>query len=138
MIDPLHSCIYQVNTHNLPCLSFRALWRSCVKRDRERDGWGALLQGCASIHGHGDHGVHQRGLKHTLQGSHAERDELPCLCCLCLCYCCYCPPSCTLRLPKVSLSLSLCVNIKKVNWSWANSFCVPVCMSLQIESASST
>jgi hypothetical protein len=55
--------------------------------------------------------MHQRWLKHTLQGGHFEGDELPCLCCLCLCHCCDCPPSCTLYLSKVSLCFSLFLSL---------------------------
>lgn len=105
----VHSpCYCLVTSHNTTNREKKeiiiAINRSLQPRELVGDGWTReiLLQRCAAVHGHGGYGMHQRGLKHTVQSSYFEGDESLCFCCLFLWCCCSCSSSCPFLLLQVT------------------------------------
>lgn len=105
----VHSpCYCLVTSHNTTNREKKeiiiAINRSLQPRELVGDGWTGeiLLPRCAAVHGHGGYGMHQRGLKHTVQSSYFEGDESLCFCCLFLWCCCSCSSSCPFLLLQVT------------------------------------
>lgn len=105
------SSFYKWNRQKKHTLKSRELRK--WSRGSERDGWEALLQGCAPIHSNGCNRVHKRWCQCSIQSSYSKGVELLCLHCLFICCLHSCSPFASPLLYQMVISFYIFIS----NWT---------------------